>query len=91
MKKLALALILAVILTLTLGVPVFAAGPDNMPADTADHLLEDVQWKITEGVVNGLVNSQGATQLYGLYATSHTFNHLHNGTPPAKPHWAGQP
>ncbi len=83
-------LIMGVLLIIeTMPVLAVGNGPSNMPGDTAYHLISDVLWAISYGWYQGYTNSEGAAQLYGLYATSHTFWHLFSGTPPAKPHWAG--
>lgn len=61
MKKLALALILALVLTVTFSTPVLAEGdgPDNMPEETADHLLDDVRGTWGHTCSLGFGNEQG--------------------------------
>ena len=69
MKKLILALILAMVLSLTIVTPVFAddgKGPSNMPQDTADHLLDHVRgynwWQSDGALINGLNNAASRAQ-----------------------------
>jgi len=110
-KKLLVALILAVVLTATLATPAFA-GDGNMggknadtdPGDPSSWLRNPQGYPI--GLINGLWhlgwgpyymaawNSGGMNTFppaYGWAAMAHSIYHIFNGTPPAKPHWAGGP
>ncbi len=72
MKKLALALILALVSTVTFSTSVLAdgGGPGNMPTDTANHLLDDVRgygfWQSDGKLINGLVNPGQGYVGYGV-------------------------
>jgi len=101
------AVILAVVLTVTLATPAFAdEGNGNMggnAGDPEDPLKNPRGW--TCGLVNGLshlgwgqyvagIMSGGKNNVHiapGWYAMSHSIWHIFNGQPPAKPHWAGGP
>ena len=103
MKKLLVALILSVILSMTFATPAFAGdGNGNMPGKAGD--LENPQGWVC-GLLNSLYHlawgpwmasmmSGGANTIpvaYGWYAKAHSYYHIINGQPPAKPHWAGGP
>lgn len=74
MKKLLMALLLSVVLTMTIATPVFAddgKGPSNMPQDIADHLLDHVRgdnwWQSDGALINGLINAVRRSQGYTGY------------------------
>ena len=107
MKKLLVALILAVILTATLATPAFAdEGKGNMPGNAGDleNPLENPQGWIC-GLKNAMYYRLGwghwvsylmtgkwsNPAAYGWAAKYHSFLHITSGEPPAKPHWAGGP
>ena len=96
MKKLALALILAVVLSLTIATPVFADdGQGNMPGKATD--LGD-NWKGLKGAIRrigqgaGYGNSPISWAGTGVYvSTNHAISNIMNGDPPGKPWWASTP
>jgi len=61
-----------------------AGGPENMPEETADHLVSDVEWKIFLGWIQGYTNSKGATPLTVLDVTTWVFGNLLDGIAPGK-------
>ncbi|MFC1987326.1 hypothetical protein ACFLVH_02120 [Chloroflexota bacterium] len=97
MKKILISLFLSIVLTITFAIPAFAdEGNGNMPGKSAD-------MGIKRGILNGLylhlgwgswissVMSGGnanAGLAPGWYAKNHSFSHILNGEPPAKPYWA---
>ncbi len=103
MKKLLVALLLVVVLSLTLVTPAFADdGKGNMPGNSADlvnpqgwvcgllNSLGHVGWgPWIAGMMSGGANAYPAA--YGWYAKAHSYYHIISGQPPAKPHWASGP
>ena len=102
MKKLALALILALVLTVIFSTPVLADdgnGPGNMPEETADHLLDDVRgdgsWPLDGTLFNGWGNhpvkpsNPGKPRAGGAanVAQRAIYYIAHGETPP----WTGKP
>ena len=73
MKKIAAAVTLAAVLTVTLAVPALAGegnGPSNMPEEAASHLLDHVRgygFSESDGaLVNGLMNYGRGRVGYGV-------------------------
>lgn len=91
MKKLILALILAVVLSLTIATPVLADdGQGNMPGVAASFPMED--WKGLTGAIRrigqgaGYGNSPISWAGWGVYvSTNHAILSIMNGDPPGKP------
>ena len=102
MKKLILALILAVVLTLTLATPAFAGPPEdkpgNMPGKAADNLLEHVRggdgyWPhdLMDGaLINGLYNPGKPMAIGVANVAQRAIYYIAQGVVPI-PFWAGKP
>lgn len=97
MKKLALALILALVLTMIFSIPVLADdGQGNMPGVAASFPMGD--WKGLTGAIRhigqggGYGNSPISWAGNGVYvSTNHAILNIMEGDSPRKPWWAPAP
>ena len=93
MKKLIVAVILAVVLTLTLATPAFADGGNgNMGGKNAGLGL----WQGLSGAIRhiawGWGNGNGVPAGWGIYvATNHAISNIMGGDPPGQPWWSSAP
>ena len=101
MKRLVLALILALVLTVVFSTTVLAddgKGPDNMPDDTAQHLLDHVAgnggwWNQDGKLFNGLRScyGKGSVGIGVVYSAYPNIISITNGETPGPPSWANNP